>query len=225
LDANRLFMVSLGSGDPELLTLKGLKALKSADVICVPTKSEDNSFKRSLTHKIVQNLFSEYEFNKPLIPVYSPMRFNPEDWKAEADVILKASKSYQKIAFVTLGDSAIYSSVYYILDIIEKEDSKLYEKTIVIPGITSFSDASARVKKPLCLGDSALEIKPLLEYDVPKTTIYMRPKIGMDTNTIQENGQMLTFENLNFKDEKIHFKKIDEVKKYMTLFVDFFKRL
>jgi len=217
-------MVSLGSGDPQLLTIKGLKALQTADVICVPTKSEDGSFKRSLTHKIIQQLFKEHKFEKPLVPVYSPMRFDPEDWKAEADVIMKAFKTYQKVAFVTLGDSAIYSSVYYILGFIKQTDASLYHDSEVIPGITSFSDASARVKKPLCLGDSALEIKPLLDYEVPKTTIYMRPKIGLEGSSIPQNGEMLTFENLNFKDEKIHPKKIDKVKKYMTLFIDFFVR-
>ena len=217
-------MVSLGPGDTKLLTIKALESLKRVDAICVPTKSSDNSFKKSLTHKIIRKLFKEHNFEKKLIPVYSPMRFDPEDWKAEAKVIIRALKEYEKVAFVTLGDSAIYSSVYYILDIIEKEDEKLYHDSVVIPGVTSFSDASAKIKKPICLGDSGFEVKPLLEYEVPKTTIYMRPKIDMDTKDIEQNGDLVTFENLNFDGEKIHYKKIDRVKRYMTLFIDFFKR-
>jgi precorrin-2/cobalt-factor-2 C20-methyltransferase len=217
-------MVSLGPGDTKLLTIKALEVLKDVDAICVPTKSSDNSFKKSLTHKIIQKLFKEQNFQKPLIPVYSPMRFNPEDWENEAKTIMIASKKYEKVAFVTLGDSAIYSSVYYILDIIEKEDEKLYKDSLVIPGVTSFSDASAKIKKPICLGDSGFEVKPLLDYEVPKTTIYMRPKIGMDTSRIDEQGDMVTFENLNFEGEKIYFEKIERVKRYMTLFIDFFKR-
>jgi precorrin-2/cobalt-factor-2 C20-methyltransferase len=194
-------MVSLGPGDTKLLTIKALEVLKDVDAICVPTKSSDNSFKKSLTHKIIQKLFKEQNFQKPLIPVYSPMRFNPEDWENEAKTIMIASKKYEKVAFVTLGDSAIYSSVYYILDIIEKEDEKLYKDSLVIPGVTSFSDASAKIKKPICLGDSGFEVKPLLDYEVPKTTIYMRPKIGMDTSSIDEQGDIVTFENLNFDSE------------------------
>ena len=130
MESKKLYMVSLGSGDPDLLTIKGLKALKEVDVICVPTKSQDNSFKKSLTYKIVKKLFDEYEFEKPLVAVYSPMRFDPEDWKSEANIILKAFETHKKVAFVTLGDSAIYSSVYYILDFIKKEDETLYHDTV-----------------------------------------------------------------------------------------------
>ena len=42
----KLYMVSLGPGDVELITLKALNAFKSCDAICVPTKSQDNSFKK-----------------------------------------------------------------------------------------------------------------------------------------------------------------------------------
>ena len=219
----KLFMVSLGAGDIDLISVKGLEVLKDVDVICVPTKSSDNSFVKSLTFKIVSKLMQKHEFKKELIPVYSPMRFNPQDWEAEAKVIMRACEKNKKVAFVTLGDAGIYSSVYYILDIIKEKDFKLYQKSEVIPGITSFSDASAKIKKPLCLGNSALEIVPLLDKKVPKTKIFMRPKIGMDTTSIKEEGEMYSFENLNFDSEKIYDKKIEKVKKYMTLFVDFFK--
>ena len=68
-------MVSLGPGDYELITIKALKALKNCDAICVPTKSPDHSFTRSMTHKIIQKLMEEFEFEKPLIPMYTPMHF------------------------------------------------------------------------------------------------------------------------------------------------------
>lgn len=71
----KLYMVSLGPGDYELITIKALKALKNCDAICVPTKSPDHSFTRSMTHKIIQKLMEEFEFEKPLIPMYTPMHF------------------------------------------------------------------------------------------------------------------------------------------------------
>ncbi len=216
-------MVSLGPGDIDLITIKALESLKSVEAICVPTKSSDNSFKRSLTFKIVNALMQKHSFKKELIPVYSPMRFRPEDWEAEAKVLLESIKRYKRVAFVTLGDAGIYSSVYYILEQIRLKDLALYEGCEVIAGVTSFSNASAKIKKPLCLGDSALEIVPLLDKKVPKTKIFMRPKIGMDTKEIKEKGKIYTFENLNFNKERITPKKITKVEQYMTLFIDFFK--
>ncbi len=217
----KLYMVSLGPGDYELITIKALKALKNCDAICVPTKSPDHSFTRSMTHKIIQKLMEEFEFEKPLIPMYTPMHFKSEDWQYQVDTIHKSFKEYKTLSFVTLGDSAVYSTVYYLLDLIKEQNNVVYENSEVIPGITSFSNASAKVKKPLCIGDGSFSIVPLHKDNVVNTTVYMRPKIGMNTDVIFPKGDIFTFENLNFKGETISNNKKEVVDKYMTLFIDF----
>lgn len=214
-------MVSLGPGDYELVTIKALKALKESDIICVPTKSSDNSFEKSITFKIIDKLMSEFNFKKELIPVYSPMRFKEEDWLNQVDIILNQFQKSDRVSFVTLGDSAIYSTIYYLLDYIKEKNEEIYKNSEVIAGVTSFSQASAKVKKPLCLGDSKLEIIPLVDRELKSTRVLMRPKIGMDTVDIKEEGEIYTFENLNLKDEKITKGKIEKVNRYMTLFIDF----
>ncbi|MDF1881991.1 precorrin-2 C(20)-methyltransferase [Sulfurimonas sp. MAG313] len=220
----KLYMVSLGPGDVELLTLKALNAFKNCDAICVPTKSEDNSFTKSISFKIVCEALSHLGVEKKIIPVYSPMRFNEQDWINEANIVIKASKDFGSVCFVTLGDAAIYSSIYYLLDIIKEKDSVLHETCEVIAGVTSFSAASARVQKALCLGDEQLVIKPINPRGKVETTeILMRPKIGMDTQSLGE-GDFYTFENMYLTNENIYPTKIDKVKKYMTLFLKFAKR-
>ena len=97
----------------------------------------------------------------------------------------------------------------------------VYENSEVIPGVTSFSNASAKVKKPLCVGDGSFSIVPLHKENVVNTTVFMRPKIGMQTNNIPQKGTIYTFENLNFRGETIHKNKKEKVDKYMTLFIDF----
>jgi len=219
----KLYMLSLGPGDVELLTLKALNAFKSCDAVCVPTKSQDNSFKRSISFKIVQEALKVLDIKREIIPVYSPMRFNKDDWIDEAQTILDTLKKYNTVCFVTLGDAGIYSSIYYLLDIIKQQDKTIYENTEVIAGVTSFSAASARVKKPLCLGDEELIIRPINpRQDIKTTEILMRPKIGMDTKDLKD-GDFYTFENMYLKDEKISPFKIDKVLKYMTLFIRFAK--
>lgn len=221
---HKLYMVSLGPGDVELLTLKALNAFKTCDAICVPTKSADYSFSKSISYKIVTEALALLKIEKKIVPVYSPMQFLVEDWENEANVILKTAKEYPTVCFVTLGDAAIYSSIYYLLDIIKKHNQDLYHNTEIIAGVTSFSAASAKVKKALCLGDEELIIKPINpRREVETTEILMRPKIGMDTTDLGE-GDFYTFENLYLKDEKITPSKIATVKKYMTLFLNFAKR-
>ena len=219
----KLYMVSLGPGDFELITIKALRALKNSDAICVPTKSSDHSFKRSMTFKIISKLMQEFGFDKPIIPMYTPMNFKTQDWQYQVDKIYESFAKYQTLSFVTLGDSAVYSTVYYLLDLIKEQNETIYEKAEVIPGVTSFSNASAKVKKPLCIGNSSFLIRPLHKKAVPFSTVYMRPKIGMNTDKIKEKGKLFTFENLNYSAENILDYKKEKVDKYMTLFIDFVK--
>ena len=216
----KLYMVSLGPGDYELITIKALKALKNCDAICVPTKSK-GSFDKSITYKIITKLMSEFSFNKEIIPMYTPMKFLDEDWQKQVNIIVDAFKTHKTLAFVTLGDCSVYSTVYYLLEKLEVQYKDIYENCEVIAGVTSFSQASAKVKKALCKGDEAFKISPLLGKVVPCTTVYMRPKIGMNTSSIMQKGDMYTFENLNLENENISSYKKEKVQKYMTLFIDF----
>jgi len=219
---NKLFMVSLGAGDPDLITIKALKRLKQSKAICVPTKSKDN-FNKSLTKKIIDQIFIEHNFTRTIIPVFTPMKYKKQDWQYQVDVILDTISKYKMVSFVTLGDASVYSTVYFLLDLIKVQDKKLYNSCEVIEGITSFSNASAMIKKPLCVGNSRFEIVPLLSCEVPATKVYMRPKVGLDTSKIKQNGSFYSFENLNFADQKITKGKIDVIHNYMTLLIDFYK--
>jgi len=217
-------MVSLGPGDAQLLTYKALQAFRDSDVICVPTKSEDKSFTKSISYTIVRDALKLLGVQKEIVPVYSPMRFNPQDWEYEADVILDTLTTHATVSFVTIGDAGIYSSIYYLLDIIQEKNPQIHQNCEVIPGVTSFSAASAEAQKALCLGDEELLIKPINPRGEVKTTkILMRPKIGMDTEVLGE-GDFYTFENMYLHDAKITPSKIERVKKYMTLFINFAKR-
>jgi precorrin-2/cobalt-factor-2 C20-methyltransferase len=217
-------MVSLGAGDAQLVTIKALNALKNSDVICIPTKNKDGAFDKSITYKIIQELFKEFNFKKEIISVYTPMKFKEDDWQRQVDILVNASKKYKNVSFVTLGDAGVYSTVYYLLDIIERQHIELYKNAEVCEGITSFSHASAKLKKPLCVGDSSLSIVPLINRELKNTTVYMRPIKGLDTSIIQEQGDIYTFENLNMTGENIIKGKKKIVEKYMTLFIDFFRR-
>ncbi len=216
----KLYMASLGAGEFELITLKALNALKNSDIICVPTKTED-SFKKSLTYPIVKEALKYLNIEKKIIPVYSPMKFEPQDWQNQVDIIIDSFKDVDTISFVTLGDAGVYSTVYYLIDILKKDYKDIYENLEVIAGVTSFSNASAKIKKPLCLGDSKLEIIPLIDKELKSTKVYMRPKRGSDLSEINEVGEIYTFENLNFKEEQIIKGKVKQVQKYMTLIIDF----
>ena len=219
----RLYMISLGPGSVHLLTLAALEAFRECEAICVPTKSEDGDFSRSVSYKIVKEALKRIGEDKILIPIYTPMRYMREDWLKEVDAILAALKQHKRVCFVTLGDAAIYSSIYYLLDIIKERAPLVYEACEVIPGVTSFSAASAKIKQPLCLGDEELLLRPINPRSpLRRTQILMRPKVGMDTASLGE-GSFYSFENMYLPNERITPSKIKRVASYLTLFIKFAK--
>jgi len=220
----KLYMVSLGPGDIELLTLKACRAFRESSVICVPTKSADSSFKKSISYKIVTGALEFLGIQREIIPIYSPMAFDEEDWNNQTEILIDSSYKHSTLCFVTLGDAAVYSSIYYLLDILKHKDKTLYENSEIIAGVTSFSASSAIVKKPLCLGDESLIIRPINpREELQSTEILMRPKVGMKTEALGE-GNFYTFENLYLSKQNISPFKIDKVKRYMTLFINFASR-
>jgi len=126
----KLFGVGVGPGDPELLTLKAYKIIKESDVVIVPFSS------KKITYNIVKDLI----VNKEIIKFDLPIRKGEEAYKKLVGDI----QSYNKVAYLTLGDPAFYSSFYKL--------AKFLEPYEVIPGITSFSWCSAINKIPITLG-------------------------------------------------------------------------
>ena len=100
-------MVSLGPGDYELITVKALKALKNSDAICVPTKSPDHSFTRSMTYKIIQKLMEEFEFDKPIIGFVKSDKYNESQSKEKEIAEIKEQQMalIEKISGLTAEEA------------------------------------------------------------------------------------------------------------------------
>ncbi len=148
----KLYGVGVGPGDKELITLKALRILQNADIVAVPvTKNGD---------KTACNIVTEYISNKETVEYTMPMSKNFDElnknYKLIADSIEKQLLLGKNIAFITLGDPTVYSTYMQINSIIL---SRGYE-TEIIPGITSFCAAAARLNIPLCERDEALIVLP-----------------------------------------------------------------
>lgn len=235
-DTTRLSMVSLGPGDPGLLTLSAARALLDARAILVPTKSDSGDLKGSRSYQTLERFsdFSRAFLSRPfrlsgegapaIIPVHTPMRYRKADWERHLDLILAALEEHGTVASVTMGDAGVYSTVYYILDLMKEQFPELHESASVIPGITSFSQASSLAKTPLCVGKSILEVRLFDGESPPKTTVYMRPRHNMRFDGISAAGDLQTFQHLNFEDQKIYAGPPRSADNYMTLTIDFCHR-
>lgn len=164
-----IHFVSLGPGDPELITLKGLKTLQKADIIyCPATQGKHGTVSRA-TH-----ILKALEINESSIhPFILPMSKERVDaLNAYNELFLDAKAEYlseKRIVIVAEGDAGFYSSIQYVYDKFEEVGIpveriagipafiaagalagihivKQEEQINVIPGTASFDELSAKIE-------------------------------------------------------------------------------
>lgn len=148
----KLLLTGVGPGDKELITLRALRALKEADIIAVPLMRSGA--------RTAFDIIEEYARDKEIMELLMPMTRDEqrlsENYAAVADALSEKLRDGRDIAFITLGDVSVYSSCAQIERLIA---ARGYE-TELIPGVTSFCAAAARLKVPLCERDEPLMILP-----------------------------------------------------------------
>lgn len=110
--SDAVVIVSLGPGDPELITCKALKALQQADVVFCPTT--DTS---SRAMDILVGLgISEDKVERFGVPMSKERKRALAAYEAIADRIAQRFGSGDEVAVIAEGDAGFYSSVHYISD-------------------------------------------------------------------------------------------------------------
>ena len=106
----KLWGVGVGPGDPELLTVKAVRVLREADVVIVPDASSGD--------KVALNIAKDYLKDKQIQFVKTPMVRDKAVMDAAheqaADTICALLDEGKQVAFLTLGDPAIYSTYMYL---------------------------------------------------------------------------------------------------------------
>ena len=151
---SKLYGVGVGPGDPELMTIKAINAIKRSKIVFFPGKSEDSS----IAFNIAQQAIPEID-DKIKICVDFPMTKNPELLEEAHSKITNQINELLKegdVALLTLGDPGVYATYSYIA--LRLKNSGVDVETIA--GITSFSAAAAKLGIPLTLADEELHVIP-----------------------------------------------------------------
>ncbi|PQJ72729.1 precorrin-2 C(20)-methyltransferase [Polaribacter butkevichii] len=152
--------VSLGPGDPDLITLKGLKALQQADKIYYPGSLFKGGRKASYSLSILDHYKLDSE---KLVGFYLKMDLGRnhvnETYETAFQQILADYNKGLSIVIVSEGDLSTFSSFSYLL-----EKIKTHKLTIdLIPGITSYLNLASESKTPLCLQNEKVTIIPRIQ--------------------------------------------------------------
>ncbi len=157
-----LFVIGVGPGDPELLTLKAVRILSEVRCICVPKGREEGS---SLALSIVRRALDLD--GKEIVEAHFPMRKTRDSghdagldskWNDTAEAVLSRLKKGIDVAFVTLGDPTVYSTFFYLHDRLLELDSSLVIE--IVPGVSSITASASRAGVSLSLAHEKIAVIP-----------------------------------------------------------------
>ncbi len=146
--------VGVGPGDPELVTVKGVRVLCEADLVVVPVL-DDGQVGRAeasvLAHTDAARV-RRIEF------VLGAGR--GEAWQHAAGTVRELfDAGVDHIAFATIGDPNVYSTFTYLAREIRELRPDIAVETV--PGVTAMQDLAARGNIVLCEADESLALLPL----------------------------------------------------------------
>ncbi len=154
-----LYGISVGTGDPELITLKGLRLLRHADVVAFPAGLRG---KRGVAEAIIAPwLVGQHQ---QLLPLDFPYTHNQVDWQLAweraADQVWPYLHQGQDVAFACEGDVSFYSTFTYLSQTLQRAHPELIVETV--PGISSPYAAAAALGIPLTAQGQKFVVLPAL---------------------------------------------------------------
>lgn len=154
-----VYFVSLGAGDPELITLKALRLLERADVIYSPVSLSPNGRRASKSKSIMLSLgIKEEQIVSYDMPVNREREGAENAYKQVAEDIKARRQANGDLiaAVVAIGDAGFYASSAYIGELLEAENIP----TSYLPGVPALIASNALIGGQLVQLDEQLRVIP-----------------------------------------------------------------
>lgn len=150
--------VSLGPGDPGLITCRAWALLERRDAVWVyPARSSKTP---SYAFDIVSRagLTPPAQHQTLLFPMTHDAEKLLRSWSRAADVVLPLLLAGRDVMFLVEGDASTYATFGHLLRVLRERDAAVPVE--VVAGVNSFSAASAALARPLCEQDDTVAIVP-----------------------------------------------------------------
>lgn len=149
----RLVGVGVGPGDPELLTLRAVRAIREADVIFAPTRRPGGL---SMALEIAGPHIDTSSQRVEVVPF--PESRAGQTWEPAARHILDVLGSAGRGVFLTEGDPMLYGSFGRLMAALQSLHASVLLETV--PGVSSVTAAAAAAGIELTDYDDQLTVIP-----------------------------------------------------------------
>ena len=214
MEKGTLYGVSIGPGEPELITLKALNIISQSKYIATPHTGTGDSLALSIVSQAID--LSDKEIMKLEFPMTKDKDILAKSHQEAADAIAEVLDTGNDVAMLNLGDVTIYSTFAYTMD-------KLLEKNYdveVIPGVTSFCASASKLRIGLTTMNEPLHIIPATGIDLkealqmPGSKVLMKigksmPKLIEVLKDLNLEDNVYAVENCGLENEKI-YNNLDE---------------
>lgn len=153
-----LYGVSVGTGDPELITIKGAKILQQCPVIAFPAGRKG---KKGIAETIIEDYLQPQQQTLPLTFPYTQNEIELKNaWKSASLEVWQYLRRGQDVAFACEGDVSFYSTFTYLAQGLRKIESSVLIKSIA--GVSSPMAMANCLQIPLTMQQEKLVVLPAL---------------------------------------------------------------
>lgn len=153
--SGRLTGVGVGPGDPDLVTVKGVKVLASADAVFVPV---GESGEPGYAERVVLAHVGAGRIRRLAFALSNDAQARNHSWDAAGAAVADVVRGGGHAAFATIGDPNLYSTFTYLATTVQAIVVDVAIDTV--PGITALQDLAARSGTVLAEGTQSLALLP-----------------------------------------------------------------
>lgn len=229
LEKGIIYGVSVGPGNPMLMTQLAVKIIDEVDIIFLPTAPKESCrsykiLKMALPH-IDECKVKCVETNNMADP-----KLQDERYDILAAEIKKFADKGLSVAFLALGEIALYSTFIYV----QKRLIASGYNVKTISGISSVQEAVNTIGTYIAIGDEEVHIFPNCDNIKEKlglsgTKVFMKPKRNLDTiikeiteyAKLSEKTEVFGVSDIGTENEIVanSVSELSNLKGYMTLFI------
>lgn len=156
MEPGTLFGIGIGPGDPDLITLRGVRLLSSCHHVVVPKAAEAAE---SVALRIIRShLNPAAEVHELVFPMTTQQDRLTARWRESAAYVQSILSRGEDVCFPTLGDTFLYSTYIYLVRALRSLEPEL--RIVTIPGVTAFSAVAAVTEFPVGEGKRSVTIIP-----------------------------------------------------------------